>query len=47
MNDGSNNQTWGGQFNFGIDYLKKMNWKRNVELELRNYELALKFPTKK
>jgi len=35
-------QSW-GQFNSGIgsDYLKKN------ELELRNFELELKFPTKK
>ena len=37
------NQTW-GQFNsgIGIDYLKK----NGIELELRNFELELKFPTK-
>jgi len=33
------NQTW-GQFNSGIDYLKKM------ELDLINFELELKFPPK-
>ena len=31
-------QTW-GQFNSGIDYLKKL------ELELKKFELELKFPT--
>ena len=38
------NQTW-GQFNsrIGIDYLKK----NELELELRNLEMELKFPTKK